>query len=163
MCAMRTSSTRQPGCSGSKLSRNCCAERNVAALKPTEATSSAIESSTASSSSTMNTVGSGMSSVSYLRNRQREPEGASTTGIRRQRQASAMRLDDGAGDRQADAQPGFLGPVERIGNGLGIARSNSRPRVGDADRDLTVSVSLDSDTDRSGMPGLLHRLDGVAG
>ncbi len=60
VCAIPTSSTRQPGCSALKLSRNYCAERNVAACRPTEVTNSAIESSTVSSSSMMNTVGSGM-------------------------------------------------------------------------------------------------------
>ena len=71
-----------------------------------------------------------------------------------ERQASAVRLDDGAADRKADAQSGFLGRVERIENALGIVRRDSGAGVRDAHRDLTVAISCYPDLDRSGVPAL---------
>ena len=44
-----------------------------------------------------------------------------------------------------------------------LVRRDSRAGVRDTHRDLAVSISLDPYVDRSGVPALRHRLDGVAG
>src|SRR5580700_353925 len=163
VCAMRTSSTRQPGCPALKLSRNSCAERNVAARRPTEVTSSAIESKTAVSSSTMNTVGSDMSSVSSFRDRQRELEHASASLIGSQRQPTAVRFNNVTGDRKPHPQSSTLGRIERIENMLGIVGRNSGSAIGDAYGDFIFCRACDSHfDDATGDSSFLDGLNGIA-
>src|SRR6478735_1427510 len=82
-----------------------------------------------------------------LHGRQGELEDASAVGVRVEPQATAMRLDDGAADREPDAKSAALGRVERIENALGIARRDPGAVVGHAHGDLVRRRGRDPDLD----------------
>src|SRR5437868_7406046 len=95
----------------------------------------------------MNTVGSVMGSVCGLGDGKGEAEQGSAAGIVRGPQRAAVRLDQLAADRQADAQAAGLGRIERLEDPLQVAFGDARAAVPDLHLDLAALVRRDGDAD----------------
>src|SRR5574337_48850 len=137
---MRTSSRTQPARTGSKTSRNACADANACTGRRTVSISQHRLRTTAWSSSTMKTVGFGFNACSLLpRRRQREAEPCAAPGARIDRDAAAVGLDDRAADRQPDADAVALGREERVEDPIEHRRVEPGSGVGHLDLDAPVT------------------------
>ena len=96
------------------------------------------------------------------RHRQGEFERGAAGGVVRRAQLPAVRLNDGARDRQAHAQALALRRVQRLEDPFDVAQVDPRPGVLDRDRDGPGAGR--ERADREGgvtTVGLAHRLDAV--
>src|SRR5215471_5791072 len=158
-----TSVMMQPVWTVGATSRNAAADSYVRTSMPAEPSWKASASRTASSSSitwTMDWSG-GIAGILPARGPQRETKDRSTAGIGLHRDLSAVGLDDGAADRQADTHA-----VALVGDkGLEELRRQFRrdpgSRVGHADGDHVVLADCGGDDELASLRRL-HGLDGVS-
>src|SRR5262249_60753163 len=103
----------------------------------------------------------GINQILLIHRAQREAKDGAAAGIGLGADPAAMRLDDGARDRKADAHTVRLAGDERLKqlrrNILGYARTG----IGDYDGDHVIGSARTRDRQLTALR-LLHRLDGVA-
>src|ERR1700733_6484964 len=102
---MRTSRIRQPGTLGSFVLRNSSAETNVRAFSPTDRIRLSMAFLTATSSSTMYTIGSCSAISIGLTDGQRELESCALSLLRCRPQAPAVRFHNRPADGEPHAEP----------------------------------------------------------
>src|SRR6516164_9645685 len=158
-----TSVMMQPVRTGGATCRNATADSCVRTSIPAEPSWKASASRTASSSSMTWTMGlsDGIAEVLLGRGPQREAKDRSAVGIGLHNDLSAVGLDNGAADRQADTHA-----VALVGDkGLEELRHqflrDPGPRVGNADGDHVV-VAGSGGNDELASLRRLHGLDGIA-
>src|SRR5262245_9381756 len=138
---IRTSVMMQPERTSAATFRNATADSYVCTLIFAVPSRNASESRAASSSSMTCTMGPSDGIVDYLTGNgaQREPEDRAAAWIGLATDLPAMGLDDGTGNRQADAHAMRLGGDERLKElGCHLWR-HSNAGVGNADGDHSVS------------------------
>src|SRR5262245_48642358 len=125
----RTSSTRQAGTSGRWLVRNSRADAKVATLRPTERRRLWSASRIAASSSITKTMACVLVMLLPLIGGQGEVKGGAVVAIRYRPEPPAVRLDDGAADREPHAHPIRLGRVKGLEEPLPTLRVQSNTAV----------------------------------
>src|ERR1700719_2063852 len=111
---MRTSRIRQPRTLGSFAPRNSSADTNVRAFSPTDRTRLSIAFRTATSSSTIYTIGSCSAISIGLTDGQREVESCALSLFRCRPQAPAVRFHNRLADGQPHTKPRAFGREERL-------------------------------------------------
>ncbi|KAK0330302.1 hypothetical protein LTR94_033358, partial [Friedmanniomyces endolithicus] len=125
------SSSTQPGRSCRAARRNATPLSQGVTAKPDVFSMNAIERRTASSSSTTCTMRRSVMAVPRFGAPHREMEYRATTDRRLGPDAAAMRLDDRAGDRQAQSHALFLSAGECLEQARGHRGVDARPGIRD--------------------------------
>src|SRR5580692_531464 len=160
---IRTSVMMQVKPVSGSTSRNAAADAWLITSRSAVRNRKASESRSASSSSMTCTIAGSDDIAGFLlgQDRQREREYRAAAGIGPRHDRAAVRLDDGARDRQTDAHALSLGRDERLKQLRADLGRDSRPGIGNADFDH-IFAHRQSGDDQFAPFDVFHRIDGVA-